>query len=161
MPTNYFAQNLPKQNKNEIIKRLYSSILGRDPDPSALMYYISLPEINENDIRRQMVESEEHKKILDDFKSISKLKEEITLLKSESKQREKATDDKQFEIEELNKILSHKSREITKIRDEMKKMLDETLEKDKTMQYRNIAAAAHHSQIIDKIKTIIQIFRRP
>ncbi len=108
----------PKVNKNQIITNLYKTVLGRDPDPNALMYYISQTEIDENVIRKQMVESEEHKKILEEYKKITALKKEIENLKKNIELTEKRVDDKQKEIKELDTILSHKSQEISRIREE-------------------------------------------
>jgi len=112
-----FGPNPSKQNKNQIITNLYRTILGREPDPNALMYYISLPEINEDQIRKQMVESEEHKNILAEFKNITNLKKEIEDLKTQVQIKEQAANDKNSEIDQLNTILAHKSQEITKAKD--------------------------------------------
>lgn len=109
------GSNPPKQNKNQIITSLYRSVLGRDPDPNALMYYISQPEINEDVVRKQMLESEEHKKILEEYKGIPSLKKQIEDTKKGDEIEQKKLQDKQAEIDELNKILSHKSAEIHRL----------------------------------------------
>lgn len=123
-----FGNQSPKQNKNQIVTNLYRSVLGREPDPNALMYYISQQEVDENAVRKQMVESEEHKNILEEFKKIAGLKKEIEHLKSDVAMEKKKTEDRQAEIAELNIILSHKSKEIASVKEELEKLSHEMKE---------------------------------
>lgn len=130
----------PKQNKTAIINELYRSILGRDPDSSSLMYYLSLPEINEDEIRKQMIESAEHKKIISDFKSIKDLKKEIEDLKIDVEIALRSVKDKDTEIEGLNKILEQKSQEIRNVKEE-------------AMSKIKLKEKSNNSPIITKVKS--------
>jgi hypothetical protein len=148
----------PKQNKNQIITSLYKSILGRDPDPNALMYYISQPEIDENAVRKQMVESDEHKQILDEYKNIAGLKKEIEDLKVQVGLKEKGIKDKESEIEELNHILGHKTQEIAKVRSEVEEAKKDVVTSSK---FTNTVSVVKVESLFDKIvKKLSGILRK-
>lgn len=147
----------PKPNKNQIITALYRSVLGREPDSNALMYYISQPEINEDAVRKQMVESEEHKNIIEEYKKIGELKKQIEDLKSVDNAKEKTYKDKEIEIGELNKILKHKSEEISKLKEEIEKLRRPDLDNSHTNPIKHDLPQSARESLFQKLLNKILI----
>lgn len=73
--TSYSASAAPisTENRTDMIKRLYKSILGREADTAGLNYYLYNTHIPEVQIAREMFESTEHAEILQKAKDIREM----------------------------------------------------------------------------------------
>lgn len=109
----------PQVNRMELLNNLYRSVFGRTPDSNAVMYYMGLRDIDENQIRKQMVESGEHAKMIEDSQKLPALLKESQEIKEQSMVTQKTLDDKLKELENLNKLLYEKNQELIDIKQKL------------------------------------------
>ena len=72
MDDNQFTQTTPAPSpdvielnqRRALIKSLYQEVLGRDADINGLSYYTVHKEISEDDIRKQMTQSTDHRDVV-------------------------------------------------------------------------------------------------
>ncbi|MCX8035249.1 MAG: DUF4214 domain-containing protein [Candidatus Dojkabacteria bacterium] len=72
--TNYYntsTTNTGTESREEMVKRLYRTILGRDPDPNGLNYFLTSTYLTESQIAKMMYESTEHAEILKRAKDVN------------------------------------------------------------------------------------------
>lgn len=109
----------PGKSRMDILNQLYSTVFGRAPDSNAVMYYMGLKEIDENKIRQQMVESAEHKKIIEDSKQLVKAQADLQQAKTQALLSDRQASDRKAELENLNKLLYQKNQEIIDLRQKL------------------------------------------
>lgn len=71
---NYYntsTTNTGSESREEMVKRLYRTILGRDPDPNGLNYFLTNTYLTESQIAKMMYESTEHVEILKRAKDVN------------------------------------------------------------------------------------------
>lgn len=71
---NYYntsTRNTGSESREEMVKRLYRTILGRDPDPNGLNYFLTNTYLTESQIAKMMYESTEHVEILKRAKDVN------------------------------------------------------------------------------------------
>ncbi len=110
----------PSGNREQQIRELYRTLLGREADPGGLNTYLNSP-LTIDDIKRSMVDSDEHKRLVDNAKETVSLREFISHLQNElnnlkmtmsSLNEEVAAlrdtyRQKQAEVEDLKRQLTH------------------------------------------------------
>ena len=105
-----------KERELFIIK-VFSSILGREPSSRELSYY-KYGEMEEDEIKDELLNGNEHKKIIEDAKESLKFKRRIEILEDEKEKLENLINDKAEEYRELTSLLQNKNNEIKKLREE-------------------------------------------
>lgn len=105
----------PQENRRDMIARLYKTILGREPDPNGVSYYLYNSHIREEQIAKDMYESTDHQEILQKAKDVREM-----ILKTEEAL--KNMDDMSHELESLRtlrdsyeRLLQEKSRIIQQL----------------------------------------------
>ena len=99
------------------IVKIFSSILGREPSSRELSYY-KYGEMEEDVIRDELLNGDEHKKIIENARENLKLKRRIDILEDEKEKLENLINDKAVEYRELTALLQNKNDEIKKLREE-------------------------------------------
>ncbi len=145
--------NPPAANPRvKIINDLYMSVFGRKPDGVSLNFYINQKDFDENVVRKQMIESTEHKNLIANREKVEELNQKVDELNGELKNINNIITDKNVEIEELNKLLNIKSGEISKIREELKGVIQN--QKTEINELNEINAKS--ASLVDKIKGLIK-----
>jgi hypothetical protein len=85
------------ESRQDMIKRLYNTILGREPDVSGLNYFLYNTNLTEFDIAREMYESTEHAELLSKAKKIRKFTKENSEI-------QKQMSDMQYRLSSLEAI---------------------------------------------------------
>ena len=115
------------KDREIFITKTFETVLGREPSSRELSFY-KYGETEEEEISKELLEGEEHKKIVDDAKENSKLERRIEILKSERERFEGLINDKALEYRELTKLLRSKNEEIKKLREDEKNIYNQNLE---------------------------------
>lgn len=71
----------PQNNREQQIRELYRTVLGREADPGGLNTYLNSP-LTIEDIKLSMIDSDEHKRIVDQSHRASDLENEVSNLRN-------------------------------------------------------------------------------
>jgi chromosome segregation ATPase len=156
------------------IVKTFEKILGREPSSRELSYY-KYGETEEEKIREELLDGDEHKKILEDAKESTKLKKKIEILESEKERLANLINDKAIEYRELTSLLQNKNEEIKKLREEESNIYNQNkeLRKEKvdeilpgySFEYNHSysepipakVSIKHKPDIFDKIREVLKI----
>jgi hypothetical protein len=156
------------------IVKTFTSILGREPSSRELSYY-KYGEMEKEDIVNELVNGDEHKKIIENSKESTSLKKKIEVLESEKERLENLINDKAAEYRELTGILQNKNDEIKKLRESESNIYNQNKELRKenveeilpgySFEYNQSysqptpakVSVKHNPDIFDKIREILKI----
>jgi hypothetical protein len=162
------------KDKEIFIKKIFETVLGRDASSRELSFY-KYGEMEEEDIFKELLEGEEHKKIVDDAKGNEKLERRIEILRNEREKFEGLINDKALEYRELTKLLRSKNEEIKKLRETDKNIYNQekiikqdSVEKilpgysfEYDQSYSQVTptrvSIKHKKDIFDKIRDILKL----
>jgi hypothetical protein len=103
------------QERVEMIKEIYKGILQREPSTRDINYY-KYSTLDENQIRKQLITSSEHKDLIKNGNQYKKLKEQTEQLQTRTKMLESQIQDQLDEFKELNILLKEKNHHIQDLR---------------------------------------------
>ncbi len=101
--------------KSPLVKKLYKQILGREPSSREMAYY-KYTLAKKEDITKRLLESEEHKKILEKAQKYPELEETNSKLKSKVLKLESKIKDNEEEFKQLQSLLKEKNATIKELR---------------------------------------------
>lgn len=113
----------PKIEKEENIEKIFMNVLGRKPSSRELAYY-KYSIIKESDIILKLVNSDEHKNIIEKAFELQGVEEENKNIKISEKKLSQQLNDVNLEIDEYKKLLSEKDRIIAELREKIKNPYD-------------------------------------
>jgi len=147
-PTRKFSSS-----KSPVVKKIYKLVLGREPSSREAAYY-KYSEAKKDEIVKKLLESEEHKEIIEKAKKYPELEEknsqlESTVLKLKSRAKDKAN-----EFTELRRLLEEKNETLLNLRKEKSApyLSDEKLLKESDVHY-SISRSAESEKNIRKEET--------
>jgi len=105
------------EERVQMIKKVYSEILGREPDTRDINYY-KYSTLNEDQIKKQLLTSAEHKYLIKKGREYDKLKNQTDQAKTQAKMLEGQIKDQIEEFKQLNILLKEKNDYIQKFRKE-------------------------------------------
>jgi len=171
-PYSDITQSLKEREK--FIVKMFELILGREPSSREISYY-KYGEIKKGEIKEELLNGDEHKKIIKDAQENSKLQRKIEILENEKVRFENLINDKALEYRELTKLLQSKNEEIKKLREEekniynqKKKVREEHVDKilsEYSFEYNQSYSQPkpikipikHKTDIFDRIRKILKI----
>ena len=110
--------NLSQQEREEFIKAVYKLILNRDPTDRELQNYkYSL--YTKWQVIKKLLESEEHKKLLENGSKFEKTKENLQSLEDKVRELETVIETLKKEHQALSEILQEKNRHIQQLREHL------------------------------------------
>lgn len=115
------SQRAPQQKRQtpeervQMIKKIYSEILGREPDTRDINYY-KYSTLNEEQIKKQLLTSAEHKDLIKKGREYDKLKNQTDQAKTQAKMLEGQIKDQVEEFKQLNILLNEKNSYIQQLR---------------------------------------------
>ena len=124
-PYTDIRQSLKEREK--FIVKTFNLILGRESSSRELSYY-KYGEMTEKEIKEELLNGEEHKKIVKDAKENTKLQRKIEILKNKEERFEGLINDKAIEYRELTKLLQSKNQEIKRLRENERNIYNQNKE---------------------------------
>ncbi|MBN2100418.1 hypothetical protein JW710_00780 [Candidatus Dojkabacteria bacterium] len=110
-------KRLTPEERIQMIKTVYSEVLGREPDTRDINYY-KYSTLDEEQIKKQLLTSAEHKELIEKGQEFNKIKSQSDQLQSRCKMLETQIKDQLEEFRELNDLLKEKNEYLQKIREE-------------------------------------------
>ena len=114
------------KDREILIIKTFEDILGREPSSRELSYY-KYGEMEEDVIIGEILNGDDHKKILKDAKEKLKLERKVKVLEADKEKMENLINDKAIEYRELGKLLQTKNEEIKKLRETEKNIYNQDL----------------------------------
>jgi len=105
---------LTREERKALIEKVYKIVLGREPTQKECDDNLKTS-IDEFDLIKKLIESEEHKNILNESKEYKKLTEEVKILKEEKVRIEKELKESQKMITSLEKVNTLKNKALRKL----------------------------------------------
>ncbi len=99
---------MDRQQRREMIETTYVKILGRKPSQSDLNFFLNQG-INEADLLKKMMESQEHADIVKAKQSHEELKEDYKKIEDKVKRMEATIRDQKEMMDQLNRSVMHKN----------------------------------------------------
>jgi hypothetical protein len=112
-----FPMRKPSSKKSPLVEKLYKLVLGRKPSSREMAYY-KYSSAEKEDILKKLLESDEHKEIIEKAEKYPELKEKNTKLKSTVLKLKSRAKDRADEYLELKKLLEEKNEAILSLRRE-------------------------------------------
>ncbi len=106
---------LSPSERVKIIEKAYSEILGRQPDTRDLSFY-KYSSANEETIRAELLESDEHKALISDGRELKKVKNLLENAKSKIRTLESEISAQEESFKEMQKLLKEKNLHIEKLK---------------------------------------------
>ncbi len=111
-------KRLTPEERITMIESVYQEILGRKPDTRDINYY-KYSTLNEDQIKKQLLASAEHKDILSKGREFSKMKDHADQLETRVHMLEGQIKDQIEEFRELTSLLQEKNRHLHALRSEL------------------------------------------
>ena len=105
---------LTREERKVLIEKIYKTVLGREPTQKEYDDNLRIS-IEEFDLIKKLIESEEHKNILNESQEYKKITEEIKILKEEKLRIEKELKESQKMITALEKVNTLKNKALRKL----------------------------------------------
>ena len=112
-----------KTDRTDAIEKIFMNVLGRKPSSREMAYYKYSP-IKEEDIITKLINSDEHKKIIESALKLPGVQEELKNVRISEKKLQQQLDDFNEEIAEYKKLLSEKDKLISELRERIKNPYD-------------------------------------
>lgn len=108
-------------NPNRIasLEDVFMQVVGRKPSSRELAYY-KYSNLSDDDIRSKLLDSDEHKKILDKASKLNGVKDQLSDSQLNEKKLKQSVDDLNRQIEEVRNLFAEKNHIIEELRDELK-----------------------------------------
>ncbi len=113
------SSKLSPKERVKIIEKAFNDILCREPDTRDLNYY-KYSSMDEKTIRAELLESDEHKKLIQDGREYKKTKNLLEEAKSKINALEGKISDKEESLKQMEILLKEKNLHI----EELKKKID-------------------------------------
>ncbi len=113
------GSKLSPNDRVKIIEKAFMEILGRDPDTRDLNYY-KYSSMDEETIREELLEGEEHKTLVENGRDYKKVKNLLEEAKSKITSLEGEIGDKEESLKQMETLLKEKNLHI----EDLKKKLD-------------------------------------
>lgn len=104
------------EERVQMINKIYSEILGREPDTRDINYY-KYSTLNEDQIKKQLLTSAEHKDLIKKGREYDQLKNQTDQAKTQTKMLEGQIKDQIEEFKQLNILLKEKNSYIQQLRE--------------------------------------------
>lgn len=101
--------------RTPMIEKIFEEVLGRRPSSRELAYY-RYGVLKEEDIRKKLLKSDEHKKIIEDAGKLPNLEEELKSVRVSERKLVQRIEDINGESVELRKLLEYKDSLIERLR---------------------------------------------
>ncbi len=148
-----FPMRKPTTKKSPLISKLYKLVLGRQPSSREMAYY-KYSSAEKEDIIKKLLESDEHKDILEKAEKYPELKEKNSKLESTVLKLKSRTKDRANEYTELKRLLDEKNEIIINLRVDknVPYLSDEKILKENDVHY-SISRTAEIEKNIQKEET--------
>lgn len=110
-----FSRKKPSIKKSPVVKKIYKKILGREPTSREMAYY-KYSNAKKEDIVKKLIESDEHKELIEKAKKYPELQKKQKKLKSTVLKLKSNAKDSSNEQGELKKLLEEKNQTIESLR---------------------------------------------
>lgn len=111
-----FSMRKPSVKMSPLVKKIYKQILGREPSSREMAYY-KYSSAKKEDIIKKLLESEEHKEILEKAKKYPELEKANSKLKSKVLKLQSKVKDNEQEFVQLRSLLEEKNATIKELRE--------------------------------------------
>lgn len=115
------SKRLTPEERVSMIERVYQEILHRKPDTRDINYY-KYSTLNEEQIKKQLLASSEHKDLIKKGREYKKLKDQADQSGARTQMLEGKIKDQLEEFKQLNQLLQEKNRHIRTLRDKLSEM---------------------------------------
>ncbi len=102
------SSKLSPRERVKIIEKAFNDILCREPDTRDLNYY-KYSSMDENAIREELLEGEEHKKLIENGREYKKTKNLLEEAKSKINSLEREISDKEESLKQMETLLKEKN----------------------------------------------------
>jgi len=109
---------MDREERKEMIKKIYKKILGKEPNQNDLNYYLNTG-TNEADLIKKLIEGPDHEKLVKDAVEAKEVKDKFQKLEMEIDQLKATSSDSKSMQESLNRLLEHKNMLIAKLQQEL------------------------------------------
>lgn len=140
-------------SKSPVVKKIYKLVLGREPSSRESAYY-KYSDAKKDEIVKKLLESEEHKEIIEKAKKYPELEEKNSKLKSTVLKLKSRAKDRANEFTELKRLLDEKNETLRTLRIEKNApyLSDEKLLKESDVHY-SISRSAESERSIRRDET--------
>ncbi len=102
------SSKLSPNERVKIIEKAFNDILCREPDTRDLNYY-KYSSMDESEIRGELLEGDEHKKLIEDGREYKKTKNLLQEAKSKINSLEREISDKEESLKQMETLLKEKN----------------------------------------------------
>lgn len=119
------SSKLSPKDRVKIIEKAFNDILCREPDTRDLNYY-KYSSMDEKAIREELLESDEHKKLLENGREYKKTKNLLEEAKSKINALEGQISDKEESLKQMEILLKEKNLHIEELKKKIKNQFEST-----------------------------------
>ncbi len=116
---------LSPSQRVKIIEKAYKEILCREPDTRDLNYY-KYSSANEESIRGELIEGEEHQNLIKNGREFNKVKNLLEDSKSKIRSLEKKLEDQEESLRQMESLLKEKNLHIEEIKKKIQSPFENT-----------------------------------
>ena len=124
-PYSDIRQTLKEREK--YITKVFEKVLKREPSSREMSYY-KYGEMEEDEILKELLEGDEHSKLIKEAKESKNLKNKVSELENNIERLKDLIDGKAKEYKELTSLLEEKNTEIKKLRETEKNIYNQNME---------------------------------
>ena len=115
------------KDREDFTKSSFQKILGREPSSREMSFY-KYGEMEEDSIFKELLDSEEHKKLIEEAKESKSLNNKVNELNSNIEKLKSLIDGKAKEYRDLLALLDEKNTEIKRLRETEKNIYNQNME---------------------------------
>lgn len=107
-----------RDDRKKMVETMYVKVLGREPNQNDLNYFLNIG-INENELLKKMVDSQEHADLVKSRQEVIKAKDEMNENKAELIQLRASVEDQKVIIRNLHALIAQKNQAIAQAQQQL------------------------------------------
>ncbi len=107
-------KNMTREERKEMINKYYEKAFGKEPEQSDLNYFLNIG-ISEEQFLKRVLDSQDHKDLIENAKKYDKLKKKYDELETKFDSTDRGLKDQRNVMERLNSLLLQKNRALSQL----------------------------------------------
>jgi len=146
-------------DRTPIIEKIYLQVLNRKPSSRELSYY-KYSMVDEDEIRNKLLDSDEHKKLLEDARELPGVKDQLKNSELAVRKGTQKVQDLELQIQEDSVLLNERNRVIADLRSELQNPYNLPSQIQKYEDGFDVYTTSRtHSDVSEKKKGFIEILK--
>jgi len=109
---------MSREDRKKMVEDMYVKILGREPNQNDLSYFLNIG-INEQELIKKMIDSQEHADLVKSRQEVIKAKEEMNETKTELIQLRASAEDQKVITRNLHTLIAQKNQALAQLQQQM------------------------------------------